>query len=232
MAPIETARGYVNAWDCDENDHLNVQFYVRFFEEGAAHYFHMTDRKPSACAVRHVRYHRELLTDDLIAVETEPVDVDGQTFLQHVLREDESGDVAATALEFYGDLGGTPAAVDPAALPRSLAIDPASPEFDEAALVSKGAFPTHRGVVRAQECLNGVMTSQALVSRFSDSAPHVWATCGISSEWLHPAGFGRVAVELKVTHGEPLRMDSKARKAAPWPEELRAGIAARLVEIG
>ena len=33
MAAIETLFSFVNCWECDENDHLNVQFYLGRFEE-------------------------------------------------------------------------------------------------------------------------------------------------------------------------------------------------------
>ena len=38
MSAIETLKSYVNTWECDENDHLNVQFYFRFFEDAAGHF--------------------------------------------------------------------------------------------------------------------------------------------------------------------------------------------------
>ena len=31
----ETQRAFVNTWECDENDHLNVQFYWKRFGDAA-----------------------------------------------------------------------------------------------------------------------------------------------------------------------------------------------------
>ena len=33
MSAVETLFSFVNRWECDENDHLNVQFYFSRFDE-------------------------------------------------------------------------------------------------------------------------------------------------------------------------------------------------------
>ena len=38
MAWLVTQRGFVNTWECDENEHLNVQFYFARFADAAAHF--------------------------------------------------------------------------------------------------------------------------------------------------------------------------------------------------
>ena len=79
---VPTYATAVNTWQCDENDHLNVQFYTEFGHEASAHL--MTSlglgRRAQAAAglaVRaaqdHIRYLREFRVVDPVAVRSAPV---------------------------------------------------------------------------------------------------------------------------------------------------------------
>ncbi|HEY2876377.1 MAG TPA: thioesterase family protein, partial [Reyranella sp.] len=66
-ALIPTFRTAVNTWQCDENDHLNVQFYSEFGHEASAHLLANLGLGPRAqraaglnlsAAFDHVRYLR------------------------------------------------------------------------------------------------------------------------------------------------------------------------------
>ena len=66
-----TLNSFVNRWECDENDHLNVQFYFSRFEEADRQFrllCGLSETLVGARRVRHVRYHKELRTGDLITV--------------------------------------------------------------------------------------------------------------------------------------------------------------------
>ena len=65
---IPTFSTAVNTWQCDENDHLNVQFYTEFGHEASAHLLASLGLGPRAqraaglalgAAWDHVRYRRE-----------------------------------------------------------------------------------------------------------------------------------------------------------------------------
>jgi acyl-CoA thioester hydrolase len=64
MAAIETLFSFVNCWECDENDHLNVQFYLARFEEADRQFrllSGLSDALAGARRARHLRYHEELI---------------------------------------------------------------------------------------------------------------------------------------------------------------------------
>ena len=44
------------------------------------------------------------------------------------------------------------------------------------------------------------MTAQMHVARFTDAAGHFWDHIGLDREWIDAHGYGRVAIELKLTY--------------------------------
>lgn len=211
MKPIETVRAYVNTWECDENDHLNVQFFFRYFEDAAAQFFALSgsgDRLPPPPRVRHVRYHRELRVDEAVVCHSQAV-ADAPGRLAHVLRETATGEIAGTALDTFEGLddghlnalsraaGEMPEAV----APRSL--DPApNPTIATAATDFEGGFSTCRGSFRGNDLdRHGRATDQAIIARVSDAATQFWTGIGVTSQWLAERDSGRVAVEMKLTRG-------------------------------
>ncbi|MEP2436118.1 MAG: thioesterase family protein, partial [Roseibium sp.] len=103
MNAQDTLFSFVNRWECDENDHLNVQFYFSRFEEADRQFqllSGLSDAVVGARRVRHVRYHKELRTGDLIAVKSF-IAFDGPHMLTvvHELRNSGTGDLAATAID-------------------------------------------------------------------------------------------------------------------------------------
>ncbi len=205
MSAVETLRAFVNAWDCDENDHLNVQFYFGFFETAAEHFLalsgvtRMARRQPLA---RHVRYHRELRTGQLVRMDSHiaPAREPERWHLVHRLSEPATGKLAATALDTYdGEPPAAPAGeISEEAAPRSLHVAPA----DIAELDSRCPPIAHRGRLNADAFdERGHVRHQALVARFSDAAGHFWEGMGATQPWLAENNYGRVALEMKVTRG-------------------------------
>ncbi len=210
--PVETHRGFVNTWDCDENAHMNVQHYLRFFDEAARLNF-LTDSKQSGRILlpptRHVRFHAELLAGALIRIESAQI-ADGPYagWIVHRMENVQTGGLSATALE---PPPGRPCAhqaeagfAEPA-LPRSIAVEPDQPESAET-MLSSGGLVTHRRIVQPAHCdTEGDMLQQHYISCFTDGAPHLWEHVNIGTQWLIEHGFGRVAVEMKITHHHPAR---------------------------
>ncbi len=230
MAPVESLRGYVNTWDCDENDHLNVQFYFRFFEDASAHFQALCGVRASGRhrpPVRHVRYHRELRSNDAIRIESLlAADAGaGRPGVVHMMYATGSGTLAATCLEDCGTFGDDlvaalarhESAMPESAVPRSLEPGPAAIAGGDS---GRGRV-TLRSRVRAGDCgPDGVIEDWPFVGRNSDAAAHFWDLVGIDRPWLDRHGRGRVAVEMKLTrlgdlrHGDLMHVASRPMAVA------------------
>lgn len=210
--PTETHRGFVNTWDCDENAHMNVQHYLRFFDE-AARLFAPAGSAPTGPfllpTTRHVRFHAELLAGALVRILSAQIS-DGPFagWIVHRMENVQTGGLSATALDppprhprpclAGGDFA------EPAR-PRSIATEPDQPESAET-MISSGGLVSHRRIVQPAHCdADGLMLQQHYVSCFTDGAPHLWEHVDIGTQWLTDHGFGRVAVEMKISHHHPVR---------------------------
>lgn len=209
--PVETHRSFVNTWETDENAHMNVQFYFKRFDE-AARLFGLSQGGRHDGPLprdRHVRYHAELLSGALTAIRS-AVLADGPLAgrVVHLLENVEGGKLAATALDWPGTVRPDIAVSEAdlaAALPRSLDAEPFEPLSPQHVL-DHGGLVSHRSIAAPAECaLDGTMSQQTYVSRFSDAAAHAWASAGVDAEWLRRHDLGRMAVEMKVTHHAPGR---------------------------
>lgn len=213
MTAIETLRGYVNTWECDENQHLNVQFYNRFFEDAGGHFQNLTGvpaEQRCEPILRHVRYHAELRVNAGLRVETMGVGDSGRQ-VAHLLYETTKGRLSATCLETFDDpppglseaLRRNGGDLPEAAAPRSVDPAPVDPGPDGASpagsIVSLGAR------VRAHYCRpDGTIFDSGIISMNSDAAAHFWEPTGINRGWLEERNFGSVAVEMKLTRTGPL----------------------------
>eukprot|EP01037_Dinobryon_pediforme_P025833 gene25833-28134_t len=96
----------VNSWECDENAHMNVQFYWSRFEQ-ADHRFRLgLGRTIGAGAIaesrasRHVRYHSELRGAGGLRVDSRLADDgEGHLAIQHCLIDTDLDVLSATALQ-------------------------------------------------------------------------------------------------------------------------------------
>ena len=209
---IETHRSFVNSWECDENVHMNVQFYLKRFDE-AARFFRLLAGDGNTGSplphTRHVRYHSELRMAQLTVTSSAQV-LDGPLtgHVVHFMRESMTGRLCATAIDAPDGSAYTVAVASaniPEALPRSIPVEPQIPLSGQA-MLDNGGIISHRCMVHPGECdRNGEMLEQFHISRFTDGAPHVWDHAGLGTKWLNENGFGRVAVEMKITHHNPAR---------------------------
>jgi len=212
MTAIETLKHYVNTWECDENDHLNVQFYNRFFEDAGAHFQNLTQvpvadrREPK---IRHVRYHAELRANAGTRVDSLGV---GDRQLVHLLYDTNGGKLSATCVETYDDppaglvaaLKRHGGAMPEDAAPRS--VDPAPVEPGPDGATPPGGTMTLAARVRAHYCRpDGEIFDSGIIGLNSDAAAHFWEPTGINRAWLESRGFGSVAVEMKLTRTGSLR---------------------------
>lgn len=209
---VETHRSFVNSWECDENRHMNVQFYWRRFHEASIHAAHefglpTIDHSPP---VRHVRYHSEGFEGDLLAVTSQWV-LDGPypTTIAHFMANRENGQLVATALDGYATNlkeGHATALKDENAVGRSIG-EGYSILQNNAPLNAIGI--TDRRVVLPRDCgMNGVALHNFIVGAFSDAASHFWEDIGLTKSWLDDNKLGRVAVEKKISTLHPLKPDT------------------------
>lgn len=209
---VESHRSFVNTWECDDNAHMNVQFYFKRFDEAARFFAGMNggDMAGPLPRTRHVRYHSELHAGGIARMRSGIV-ADGRFagFTVHVLDNMETGQIAATAL----DAPSGPAAAGPRvhqrdiapALPKGIAPEPAVPERPEAVL-ALGGLVSSRTIVQPMQCdATGELLAQGFVGRLSDAAAHVWEVAGVGIATLRERGYGRVALEMKLTHHRPAK---------------------------
>ena len=209
---LETHRSFVNTWECDDNAHMNVQFYFKRFDE-AARFFagmngdHMGGPLPRT---RHVRYHAELHAGGIARMRSAIV-ADGRFcgHAVHVLDDVENGRIAATALDAptgFEVAGQQVSERDIAlALPKGIDPSPAAP-MRPVDVLSLGGFVSSRTIVQPMQCdVAGELLAQGFVGRLSDAAAHTWEMAGVGIARLRELGYGRVALEMKLTHHQPAK---------------------------
>ncbi len=147
----EVWRGGVNAWECDDNGHLNTRFYVQRAAEGLAMLFALSGMgglfsplSATTAVIRemHIRFHREALLSASLRIMggfTALAGTDAQAVL--VMEDISNGEIKATfrvavrhaasdhsgtAQPWPSGLNVEPVDVPEAALPRSTAEGPVS----------------------------------------------------------------------------------------------------------
>ncbi|MXN65912.1 thioesterase [Stappia sp. GBMRC 2046] len=220
MSAVETLFSFVNRWECDENDHLNVQFYFSRFDEADRQFRLVTglsDALVGTRRVRHVRYHSELVTGDVLIVRSF-VAFDGPHMLTvvHEMCTDE-GNLSATAIDGY-EVAETAIRelrrrfkafereMPDEALPRGLSAAQPSFKVNPDALMKAGARIVNRSTITARNLgPDGRADDELALARFTEGAPHVWNLTPMTSRWLAERGLGRVAVEMKLAWAGPIK---------------------------
>lgn len=221
MSTEETLYSFVNRWECDENDHLNVQFYFTRFEEADRQFQLITGLSEAlvgARRVRHVRYHKELRTGDLITVRSS-LAFDGPHMLTavHEMYETTSGNLVATAIDGYEPNANSAKALrnrfkeyqcpmNEAAAPRGLSATPPNNRLTLDGVLSAGANICYRGTVLPRDIgVDGRADDGFALSCFTDGVAHVWQRTPMDYAFMTENGFGRVAMEMKLSWVSPLK---------------------------
>ncbi|MBN9669356.1 acyl-CoA thioesterase [Roseibium aggregatum] len=221
MTSQATLSSFVNRWECDENDHLNVQFYYGRFEEADRQFRLMSGLNETvvgARRVRHVRYHNELRLGDLITVRSS-VAFDGPHMLTvvHEMRDGDTGELVATALDGYEPNASSAktlrqrfkdfqAPMSEEAAPQGIPTGPGNLKVSLPGLLSKGAEICHRGTVLPRDTgVDGKADDQFALSCCTNGVAHVWQRTPMTKTYLNENGLGRVVVEMKLTWATPLK---------------------------
>jgi len=244
MSLVPCYRGSVNAWECDENDHLNVRFYLAKANQGLpfvldaiglpAEALAKMDARPRIRA-QHVRFLKE-------ARPAAPLTVYGglaahqehQLTLYSEVRHSLDGQVMATLLTEVAFAGshGTPRAVSPSGdaprctvpahgAPRGINAvgEPLRPDYGS--IAGMGFVEIGRGSIAPWECdPAGEMELFQYVGRISDSVVNLLAHFQTGEELSRRSDGieGGALVELRIAWHAPLR--------AGRPFSIHSGIAA------
>ena len=223
---IPTFTTAVNTWQCDENDHLNVQFYTEFGHEASAHLLAELGLGPRAQraaglevrpASDHVRYLREFREVDPVQVLSAPVEVgDNHLLAYHEIRNPSDGTVAATMRRrivcdrpwpdtFRARADAAIVALPDNARPRSVGgLDLQDLALGDAAQC--GLIDIGRSVIAPAECdERGEFLPHHLFGRYSDGAPLLWNHLGLDRAAMQDRQEGSVVVEMLNHYRRPLR---------------------------
>lgn len=225
-ALIPTFSTAVNTWQCDENDHLNVQYYTKFAHEASAHLLAQLGLGPRAQGAAglhlraesdHIRYLREFRVVDPVAVVSAPVEVGERHLLAyHEIRNASDGTVAATVRRrIVSDRpwpeslrAGAEAAkvtLPEQARPRSTG-KLVLPDITLAEAANRGLIDVGRSVIAPGECdERGELLPHHQFGRYSDGAPLLWNHLGFDRAAMQVREEGSVVVEMLNHYRRPLR---------------------------
>lgn len=223
---IPTFSTAVNTWQCDENDHLNVQFYTEFAHEASAHllaslgFGPRAQRASGALAVAendHVRYLREFRIVEPAEVHSAPVEVGEQHIVAyHEVRNPAEGRVAATICRrivcnqkwpasFRAAADAAMVPLPPGARPRSVG-KLVLPDLALADASHVGLIEIGRTQITPDECdENGEFLPRHQFGRYSDGAPVLWNHLGFDRAAMQERQEGSVVVEMMNHYRRPLR---------------------------
>jgi acyl-CoA thioester hydrolase len=222
---IPTYATAVNTWQCDENDHLNVQFYTEFGHEASAQLMTCLGlgrraQAAAALSVRassdHIRYLREFRVVDPVVVRSAPVEVgDRHLVVYHEIRNATDEAIASTIRRRIESDKSWPAAfrnaadaatieLPAAARPRGLGGAPL-PDLTLADARRVGLTEVGRCTVKPFECdEKGEMLPRHQTGRYSDGAPILWNHMGFDRAAMQQRQQGSVVVEMLQSYRRPL----------------------------
>jgi acyl-CoA thioester hydrolase len=207
----------VNTWQCDENDHLNVQFYTEFGHEASANLMVALGlgRRAQAAAgltVRadwdHIRYLREFRVIDPVAVRSAPVEVgDDHLVAYHEIRNSGDDTIASTILRRIESDRPWPVAFRNAADAARIDLPPAArprgvgktelPDLTLADAHRIGLTEVGRSAIKPFECdETGALLPRHQTGRYSDGAPILWNHMGFDRAAMQQRQEGSVVVEM------------------------------------
>ena len=227
MLPIDSLYSYVNRWECDENDHMNVQFYAAKFDEADRQFlskFNVNQATFSPRLVRHIRYHREAGDATILKISTGVCfDSPYEFNVIHQMNDYSNGTLLATALDGYS-LGArfrnkfqsifknciiTPLDTH---LPRGFDCSISKIKLSAKELLNRGAFIVHHNTLMPRNCgPNNAADDHFVVGCFSDGAAHMWERTPLNREWLDQNNYGRVALEMKLCFHNPIELGTSIK---------------------
>ena len=223
---VPTYTTAVNTWQCDENDHLNVQYYTEFGHEASAHLLHRLGIGPRAQRASgtivsaqedHIRYLREFRVVDAVEVRSAPVEVGAHDLaIYHELRNAAAGTLASTIRQRVVSSKPWPDKVrqraeamrvelPTQARPRSVSTT-AMPHVRLEDAEGIGLIAAGRTVIKPDECdEHGHFLPRHQFGRYSDAAPWLWNHFGFDRGAMQARGEGTVVVETLHSYRSTLK---------------------------
>lgn len=208
-------RGYVNAWDCDEMGHMNVQFYVAKASEafdGLLHRMGLDAAARSRVRVaRHrIRFLKEMHVSDLVEI--------------RAAASSSNGTLSGLLDVRNGLTGAACAAVDVDAVGEDLpahdgwAREPSPGGLEEGA-EGDGTLPaaaqfreTIRNSVQPTQCDgDGGLSPRGVMARFSEAQGHLWAMLDAPRAWQREQNLATATLEYRIRYGAKPRAGSIVR---------------------
>jgi len=229
---LDTFRGTVNTWECDDVGHMNVQFYVARASDAAFYLRHALGLSPSRVRAEgramialeeHIRFHRELRAGDIMHMRSRPVELRDRTMVSfHELFNSATGETSATVVAVSGhfDLAkrklipwpdDARALAAPFLAPLPAHAEPRGVEREkrlpDLALADATDFiEIYRGAVMPWECDDfGHMNSRFYMARFSDGAGHLWQALGFDKRTMQEKRRGTVVLEIRLNYIREVR---------------------------
>jgi acyl-CoA thioester hydrolase len=199
-------RGYVNAWDCDELGHMNVQFYVakasEAFEGLLAGAGLAREARARVRVARHrIRFLNEMHVSDLVEI------AGGIT--------GHANDRMDAVLEVRNGMGKPCARFDVEArhaeliAPRLVAVEPLTGGLQpgdegEGMMEAAARFrETIRNIVTPAQCDgDGRLAPRGVMARFSEAQGHLWAMLDAPRAWQRSAGLATATLDYTIRYGE------------------------------
>ena len=221
MSLVLSYRGSVNSWECDENDHLNVRFYVEKHWQTLVSGLPELALTPSKSgedlipqvAVQHIRFLQESrlaapLSGYVGVVAVGAGHVDVLTELRQSFTDEP---LSACVHRLSGIQCAAPRHTLPShAAPRGVADEDIPHTSLPMSAVEDFAFHTiGMGVIGADECTpQGLLGIHHYMGRISDSMPHLWGLLRAERGELN-AGEGGAVLEYRLRYHQPLRLGQR-----------------------
>lgn len=204
-------QGSVNRWECDENDHLNIRFFME--KSMQTLYLGLTDLgliKPGQQINRKIRsQHMRFVAEARVAAPISGFIGLLATYKNHilVLTELRHGKTKKVLMAIVHNLAlpaaiGNIGAVDLPTHARSRGLPDAVSPYSKLALDEarkRGFVIAGRGVVQWSECENGELAWYQYIGHVSDSVPHFWAHIAPPDDQIGEATKqGRVVLEYRM----------------------------------
>lgn len=234
---VDGYRGAVNAWECDQFGHMNVQFYLGKSLDALAWTAAALGLGPKAARERalalvpvadRILFRRELRAGDGFHIRTAVRAADGSALsLTTEVVNTETGELAAQ-LEREArmfDLAGRrfidlPAEMLDAARSQAAPanLQPLPPETPTApAHDAAGLIHTSRGTFNQWELdASGHAHLRFRMNAYTSAMPHLMARIGFTTEAREEKGWGFAALDYKLAHTRPIKVGE--------PYEMRSGL--------
>ncbi len=223
-----TGRGAINAWECDQWGHLNVQFYLTKAGDAQSHLAARLGLVPSRLRTGDLRpvpvtdrtlFRRELRAGDVFFIRSgiRAVGTDGTLDIaSRMVNQDTGVESAAfetrlrwmaqdhrSPLPWPADVHAAAAelAADLTDMPRPAPMAQPVPQAPDLG----GLELTYRGSVEPWECeAGGFAPPRAHIARFNDAITHLFRTLKIDRADLFRRGFGSAAIDYDIVYRHPM----------------------------